>query len=155
MKLTAVLAAVFAAGILASFAIAKPPPGRGHDRHGAPPAAAVTVGDSTATTGTDSTDTTSTDTTATGTTTTSVSGRVTICHRTGSRSNPWVRLTLPARAAAKRLAHGDVPPVDGKCPAPKRHPRGGDDDGTTTGATTTGETTTAETTTAAATTTAP
>jgi hypothetical protein len=118
MKLKTILAVLFVGGLLASMAVAKPPPGKGNPH---------------ATTGTTAS--------STGTTTTGhgkSGGKVTLCHKTGSKTNPWVKVTVSAKAAAQREKKGDVPVgADGKCPAAKTKPHS-----TSTGTTSTGTTTT-------------
>jgi hypothetical protein len=130
MKLKSFLAALFVGGLLASMAVAKPPPGHGNPGQG--------KGDATVA----ATTTTSTSTTTSGHG--KSAPKVTLCHKTGSATNPWVKIKVPAKSAAQHRKHGDVDPVGGKCPAPKTKP------GSTTTSTTT---TTAATTTAATTTT--
>lgn len=45
--------------------------------------------------------------------------RVTICHQTGSESNPWVEITISDNALSAHLAHEDLFPVPaGGCPVP-------------------------------------
>lgn len=44
-------------------------------------------------------------------------GKTTICHRTGSASNPWVRITISNRALQAHSRHGDlIPAPAGGCP---------------------------------------
>jgi hypothetical protein len=62
--------------------------------------------------------TTTTTTTSTQTTATNNVGKVTLCHRTGSVTHPYVKITVPSRAAQAHLKHGDVmPDANGACPA--------------------------------------
>jgi hypothetical protein len=118
MKLYVILAAMFGVGLLASMAVAKPPPGHGNP-HGTPPGNPHAL----APTGTGTTQTgTGTTSTSTGTTTTAGHGRgrtkVTLCHHTGSKTHPWVKITVAAPAAAHREKKGDVPVADdGSCPS--------------------------------------
>ena len=45
--------------------------------------------------------------------------KVTICHRTGSESHPWVQITVEQPAVKAHSRHGDlVPAPAGGCPAP-------------------------------------
>src|SRR5919198_783798 len=107
MKLKILLVAVFAAGLVVSFAIAAPPPGKdkgkghgnGHAKGNAGAAAA-------------------TSTSSTNGTTTSASGKKTlVCHRTHSKKKPFHLIWVSNRAVAAHLRHGDVPPTDGQCPS--------------------------------------
>ena len=126
MKLKILLAAVFVAGLVASFAIAAPPPGKGkgHDKgngkgHNAGAAS----------------------TTSAGGTTTSASGKKTlVCHRTHSKKKPWHLIWVSNHAVAKHLRHGDMLPTDGQCASSVTT-------STTTSTTTESSTTTSETTT--------
>jgi hypothetical protein len=131
MKLKSLLAALFVGGLFASMAVAKPPPGHanpGKDKGGATVAA---------TTGT-STSTTSTTASGPG----KSGGKVTLCHKTGSATNPWVKIRVSAKTAAQHRKHGDVDPVGGRCPAPKTKPGSTTASSTTTTATTVTTTTT-------------
>jgi len=128
MKTKVLLACLFVAGIAASFAIASPPPGKGNP-HNAGPAAS-----------------TGTSTGTTGTTTTTSDKKVTLCHKTGSKSNPYVKISVSKNAVKAHMKHGDIAvSADGSCPKGTK-PGGGGTTGTTgtTGATT-GTTTTTTT----------
>ncbi len=120
MKLKTLLAALFVGGLFASMAVAKPPPGHGNPGKG---------NGATTTATTASTSTTSTSEHG------KSGGKVTLCHKTGSSTNPWVKIRVPAKAAAQHRRHGDVDPADGRCPSAKTKP------GTTTTTATTGTTT--------------
>ena len=142
MKLRiALLAMVAAAGVLASIAVAKPPPG--HGNHEA------------STTGTTATSTTGTTTTTTTTTSTTTkhhgkshqdesgkgeSAKVLVCHKVGNGHYVLVKVSANS-APAKGKHHGDVLATNGTCPGPLQ----GHGGKTTTRSTTT--TTTAATTT--------
>ena len=122
MKLKILLAAVFVAGLVASFAIAAPPPGKGHQGkgHGKGHNAGAS-------------------TTSSGGTTTNASGKKTlVCHRTHSKKKPWHLIWVSNHAVAKHLRHGDMLPTDGQCSVTTS---------TTTSTTTESSTTTSETTT--------
>ena len=93
MKLKIVLLALFAAGIAVSLAVAAPPPGKGYNKLAA----------------------TTSSSTGTATTTTSTGGKVALCHKTGSRSHAWVRITVAKAAVAAHLRHGDTTAGDGGC----------------------------------------
>jgi len=89
MKLKMILLAVFAAGLLASIAIAKPPPGKGNN--------------------------TVTETTAT--TTTATPKKVLVCHKVAK--GKYVLLSVSKKSAPARLKKtGDVLAVNGACPGP-------------------------------------
>ena len=135
MKIKALFLALFVAGLAASIAVAKPPPGKGNGHGkdkgtGDTPAAVSTTGGST-TTG---------DTPAA---TVPTSGKVLLCHRTG-KPGKWVRISIPAKPAKKRIAKGDVWLQDASATCADAAKPKGDDDSTTT---TTGTATTAGTTT--------
>jgi hypothetical protein len=125
MKLKSLLAVLFVGGLFASMAVAKPPPGHGNPGKGNGGASVA------ATTGT-STTTTSSKPGKSG-------AKVTLCHKTGSTTNPWVKIRVSAKAASQHRKHGDVDLVGGRCPAPKTKP------GSTTTSTTSTTTTTATT----------
>src|SRR5712691_10117083 len=126
MKTKALLACLFVAGIAASFAIAAPPPGKGNPHKAGPTA-------STGTTGTTGTGTT-------GTTTTSSDRKVTLCHKTGSKSNPWVKISVSKNAVKAHMNRGDIAlEAERSCPKGSK-PGGGGTTGTT--GKTTGTTTT-------------
>jgi hypothetical protein len=108
MKTKVLLAVVFVAGLATSFAVASP---------SKKPPQGSTSG-----------------TTATGTTsqTTSTEGKkVALCHRTGSKSHPWVKLRVSKNAVKAHMRHGDMAlGANGECP--KAPGAGG---GTTSGST--------------------
>jgi hypothetical protein len=105
MKLKILLVAVFAAGLLVSFAVASPPPGHGKGNgHGNGKGRNAGAA--------------STSTSSTGGTTTSASGKKTlICHRTHSKKKPWHLIWVSNHAVNAHLRHGDVLPTDGQCPS--------------------------------------
>jgi hypothetical protein len=125
MKLKILLAAVFVAGLVASFAIAAPPPGKGkgHDKgHGKGHNAGAA----------------STTSTSTGGTTTNASGKKTlVCHRTHSKKKPWHLIWVSNHAVAAHLRHGDMLPTDGQCASPVTTSTTTTESSTTTSATTT------------------
>jgi hypothetical protein len=60
--------------------------------------------------GSDTTTTATTVTTTTGSTVTvTVPSKVTICHRTGSKKNPFVTITVSASSLFAHFKHGDLP----------------------------------------------
>jgi hypothetical protein len=102
VKLKIFLTCVFAAGIAASMAVAKPPSG-----HGRADANAKATGHAAGAT---------TDTTTTGTTaTTGNAGKVLVCHTLPN--GHYVVINVSARSAPARGKHGDVP-FTGSCPGP-------------------------------------
>jgi hypothetical protein len=108
MKAFALIACCFLAGTVASFAVATPPPGKGKPQSG-----------------------TTTTTRGKG-----HAGKVALCHKTGSKTKPYVKVLVSKNSVKAHLKKGDVEPAaDGSCPKP---------------AAPTTTTTTAQTTTAAA-----
>jgi hypothetical protein len=104
-KIAPMLAAVFAAGLAVSLAWAAPPPGKGNGKD------KKTSSASSSTTGS----TSSTTTTATG-------KKIQVCHRTGSKKNPFVLISISRNALPAHLRHGDLMPTagaDGKPSCPK------------------------------------
>jgi hypothetical protein len=104
MKLRiALLAMVAAAGVLASIAVAKPPPGHGNPHQGS------------TTTGTTATSTTGTTTTTSGHG--KAPGKVLVCHKTGN--GHYVLVSVSAKSAPAKSKHGgDVLATNGTCPGP-------------------------------------
>ena len=89
MKTISLLACLFVAGILASFAVAGPPPGKGKPQQ-------------------------STTTTTHGK---GHAGKVTLCHKAGPRK--WVKVRVSKNSVKAHLKRGDVEPAaDGSCPTP-------------------------------------
>jgi len=101
MKLKAITLALFVAGIASSYALADNGGGKGNAKHEA--AAATTTG---------------------GTTTSAApkgkakqaDKKVTIYHKAG-KSGKYVKLSVSKQAVKAHRRHGDVDPVDGKCPS--------------------------------------
>jgi hypothetical protein len=108
MKTKVLLAALFVAGLAASFAVAspskKPPQG--------------------STSGATATGTTS------GTTTTE-GKKVALCHKTGSKTHPWAKIRVSKNAVKAHMKHGDMA-LDANGDCPKAPSAGG---GTTSGST--------------------
>jgi hypothetical protein len=52
--------------------------------------------------------------------------KVTICHKTGSESNPWVQIEISQNAWKAHAAHGDI---QGNCPSPEKEDDGEGGDG--------------------------
>ena len=120
-----------AAGVLASIAVAKPPPGHVNPHQGS------------TTTGTTATGTTGTTTTTSGHGHGKKAGKVLVCHKVGN--GHYVLVSVSANSALAKGKHtNDVLAVNGTCPGPIQG-HGGSTTGTTT--TSTNETTTAATTT--------
>src|SRR5438270_7484582 len=129
MKLRiALLATVAAAGVVASIAVAKPPPGHGNSHDGS------------TTTGTTATGTTATTTTTKGhgKSGSAQSGKVLVCHKTGNGHYVLVKVSASS-APAKGKHGGDVLATNGTCPGPLQGHGGKTTTGskTTTAATTT------------------
>jgi hypothetical protein len=125
---------VAAAGVLASIAVAKPPPGHGNPHQGS------------TTTGTTVTSTTGATTTTKGHGKSgdhgkgAKPGKVLVCHKTGN--GHYVLVKVSAKSAPAKGKHGgDVLATNGTCPGPLQGHHG-----TTTGSTTTTTTTAATTT---------
>ena len=95
MKAFALVVCCFVAGIAASLAIATPPPGKGKP---AGASTSTTHGRGNA-------------------------GKVTLCHRTGSKKKPYVRVRVSKSSVKAHLKQGDVEPAaDGSCPKPASPP---------------------------------
>jgi len=106
MKLRiALLALVAAAGVLASMAVAKPPPG-----HGNPHDAGTTTG----ATGLSTTGTTTTTTTSTSEL--GPHGKVLVCHKLGN--GRYVLVQVSVHSALAKGKHGNVLATNGTCPGP-------------------------------------
>jgi hypothetical protein len=135
MKIKILFLTLFVAGVVASMAVAKPPPGKGNP-HGRNADAGTTAAGST-------------DASTTTTATLPASGKVVLCHRTGSKTHPWVRVSVNVHAAKQRMAKGDkLAAADGSCGSTTGTTTTGTTDTTTTDTTTTATTTTVATTTA-------
>jgi len=124
MKTKALLACLFVAGVVASFAIASPPPGKGNPHN-------TSTGSSTGT--------------STGTATTphgsGHAGKVALCHKTSSNSNPYVKIWVSKNAVKAHEQRGDLALfANGSCSKGSTPGHGGTT-GTATGGTTTGTTT--------------
>src|SRR5438034_10360932 len=102
MKLKILLVAVFVAGLVASFAIAAPPPGKGKG-HGKGHGKGRNAGAA------------STSTSSGGTTTNASGKKTLVCHRTHSKKKPWHLIWVSNHAVAAHLRHGDMLPTDGQC----------------------------------------
>lgn len=117
MRTKVLLACLFVAGIAASFAIASPPPGKGHPHNGALTPTGSSMGTTTTSHGNGH------------------AGKVALCHKTGSKWNPYVKIWVSKNSVKAHERRGDIAvSADGTCPKAKVHPGGG---GTTTGTTTT------------------
>jgi hypothetical protein len=95
MKVKTLALALFVAGLTASLALAGgPPPGKGHGNGGAPDPAAGTTAAA------------------------SVDAKVTMCHKTGSKKNPWVKITVSRSSVKAHTRKGDsMPDATGACAA--------------------------------------
>ena len=98
--------ALFLAGVLTSLALATKPPGVGNG-HGA--------------SGTTTDSTTAIETTTVTVTTTTAAATpklLVLCHRTGSKKHPYVKVSVPTNAVWTRVKHGDLlPGPSGTCPS--------------------------------------
>lgn len=95
MKLKVVGLTMFVAGVTGSSAFAAPPAGNGPAKNAA--AASLST------------------TTVAGAPS---PGKVTVCHPTGSKSHPYVKITVSKSAVKPGTRHGDVlPGADGTCPS--------------------------------------
>ncbi len=105
MKVKGAVAALFLAGVWASFALAGRPPDAGHGRDSSGSAATTS-------------ETTIITTTVTVTTTTAPAPRfLVLCHETGSAAHSWVKIKVPPNAVWTHVSHGDVLlTVRGGCP---------------------------------------
>jgi hypothetical protein len=118
LRFVLLLAGVAALGVLAAVALASPPPGHGNGQgkdkgksHGSGQGNSehADADETTTTTGT-------TGTTTTAPTTRTESKKVRLCHRTGSRSHPWVLVSISRNAVPAHTRHGDRPPAaNGTC----------------------------------------
>ena len=100
MRVKAPSIGLFLAGVLTPFALAGRPAdaGHGNGHTDAPETATVTV-------------------TVT-TTTTTASVPLVICHRQGPKTDPYVKIKVPADLVWTRVKHGDVlPSATGGCPS--------------------------------------
>jgi hypothetical protein len=105
VKVTGTAIALFLAGVLTSLALAGKPPGvgNGHDASGS------TTGSTTAIE--------TTTVTVTTTTAAAPAKLLVLCHPTGSRKHPYVKVSVPANAVWTRVKHGDLlPGPSGSCP---------------------------------------
>src|SRR5437016_14525472 len=121
MKTKALLACLFVAGVVASFAIASPPPGKGNPHN-------ASTGSSTGT--------------STGTATTSHgsghAGKVAPCHKTSSKSNPYVKIWVSKNAVKAHEQRGDLALFANRACPKRPTPGHGVTTGTPTGRTTDG-----------------
>jgi len=101
---------LFLAGVLTSLALAGKPPGVGHG-HGHGHGASGSTTEATVTV-------TTTTVTVTTTTASGPAKLLLLCHRTGSREHPYVKINVPANAVWTRVKHGDLlPGPSGSCPS--------------------------------------
>ena len=95
---------LFLAGVLTSLALAGRPPGFGHGHGGSGPTAETTTAIETTTV------------TVTTTTASAPTKLLVLCHPTGSREHPYVKLSVPTNAVWTRVKHGDLlPGPSGNC----------------------------------------